>query len=127
MEPKKSNFCSKLQTRDKIRHEKQPNIRDNTTPVGEKAPRVVRSGVKKDRCKVAITNRTTIPNRNSDPKTRKSNTSSTPIIQCQHCHSKTRKTKPYIIADNLEEPRYLCRDCKEKLDMSILLKLSGIA
>lgn len=46
-------------------------------------------------------------------------------IKCQHCKSKTRKTKPYIIADNLEEPRWLCAKCKKELDMSVLIALFG--
>jgi transposase-like protein len=47
-------------------------------------------------------------------------------VKCEYCHSKTRKTKPYIIADNLEEPRWLCKTCKKALDMEVMLKLPGI-
>ena len=46
---------------------------------------------------------------------------------CQYCKNKNRKTKPYIIADNLEEPRWLCKECKKKLDWDILLAISGIS
>ena len=45
---------------------------------------------------------------------------------CEHCRKNNRKTKPYIIADNLEEPRWLCKECKYKLDWDILLAISEI-
>jgi len=47
------------------------------------------------------------------------------IKRCQYCKSKTRQTKPYIIADNLEEPRWLCTECKKDLDLKVLIKFSG--
>ena len=44
-------------------------------------------------------------------------------MDCDYCEKP--KAKPYIIADNLEEPRYLCDKCKEELDWEVLQKLSN--
>lgn len=41
--------------------------------------------------------------------------------KCDYCKSKTRQVKAYIIADNLEEPRFLCKECKKKLDMAVMM------
>jgi transposase-like protein len=53
-------------------------------------------------------------------------TTNTKNPKCQHCQSKTRQTKPYIIADNLEEPRWLCKACKQTLDEKVMLKFCGM-